>query len=1142
MDPTQTGGGLSFANALGISFSQSQIRGAGGAGGSNIDVFSTVTLLLNGNTLTAEPGDSSVDIGASITGQNVQYISQMAGTTMINSPTMINGNLALPHQYNFSMNPEQSATLPTATINADINVGTPTVNPSIMLYPASFNIAKGDTTFSGDSFGVTCPVIGLSASNVTFNTSNVTINTSSIITTASSITTNTPTATTNTTTAQTNTTIYVLSSQTAYISSDQNLSISTNSGSINMNAASNVNINSSGSNVNIESYYITNVKGSDVNVVGDSGLSLFNTPIVNVKAGPGGPLGGRVNIDAFASYGEVAGYGLVSINAHGSVNNPAVPIGGSVEINAFSAGLNTFAGATSAIRLNSATININAGAIPSFPTLAGSMVMFGNNIVSICAGSPAVLPQIPLTTYIYGLGGVRLDCGTGARITTLGILQAPDCEFDIISANSNSNFGVYFTDPITANVITPQPSPFVRNGGGDLYIRGSNIPFYNSYVQIQDVGSLAFATAYNTSNVRGAITGLSTINGQGVGEFGGSSWSLYNQISTLSSITANSGSISSLTVSSFNGTPFAPWYNVPAAGPVQMNQNSINNASYIITSNFYTTELNGQYTGADMGKLTMKASTLSIIASTISMLNLSTVNGNSYIDTRSWATVPATVGIDANGKNVGNVGTIFANDVVVGNSIVFTNPDGIIDINDNALINVSSIQASAGNAISFANAGLINVSTINGATFPQTAITGNSIITSSLTVSSIAGIFGGAVNMVNTTINQLAGLFSASVNTPLLTNTGTDGPIQIYDVSGVIVGGGTGTGPVSLINLSSINGVSYPLAVQTADSLIVSSITVSSINAIFGGTVNMSNTIINQLAGLFSASVNTPILTNVGIAGTPLSIYDTDGVIVGGGTGPVSLVNLSSINGVAYTGGASWNGNATSGLNMNQYAIANAAAVGVTGTVTTGAVNALANINSPQYYGTNATLTGAITIGGTTLDSGGLGANGITLATYANIPALQAVQSINGESYVNPFKIVAPNFAIPYSGYTVTINTGNLAGYWYFTGASDITIHIQFQAPAPPPGGSGYYFNGSFGGRYTFFNQNPVNNMYIYASVYYTGPDYPAGTIQINPREGLTLEVVPYGASSSYPSSSQASWNKIGFIHYEKVGPIVPAS
>jgi hypothetical protein len=704
MDPTQTGGGLSFANALGISYSQSQVRGAPSGGGT--DVFSTVTLLLNGNLISAEPGDSSVNIADSITGQNVQYISQMAGTTMINSPTMVNGNLVLPHQYNFSMNPEQSAGTPTATINANLNVGTSTLNPDIILYPNVFNVASGDTVFSGDSLSATCSTIGFTASNIT-------ITTSSITTIASSITTNTPTATTNTTTAQTNTTVYVLSSQTAYISSDQNLSISTNSGSINMNAASNVNINSSGSNVNIESYYITNVKGSDVNVVADSGLSAFNTPIVNITA-QNGPLGGLINLNSYASYGEVAGYGRVSINAHGSTNNPAVPIGGSIDINAFSAGLNTFAGATSAIRLNAATININAGAIPSFPTLAGSMVMFGNNIVSICAGSPAVFPQIPLTTYLYGLAGLRLDCGTGARVTSLGIFQAPNVELDIIRANSNAALGVYFADPITANVITPQPSFFVPNGGGDLYIRGSNTILHNSYVQLQDIGSLAFATAYNTSNVRGAITGLSTINGQGVGEFGGSSWSLYNQVSTLSSITADSGSISSLTVSSFNGTPFAPWYNVPAAGPVEMNENSINNASYIITSNFYTTELNGQYTGADMGKLTMKASTLSIIASTISMLNLSTVNGNSYIDTRSWATVPATVGIDANGKNISNVGTIFANDVTVGNSIVFTNPNGIININDNALIGVSSIQAFTGQSISFANAGLINISSING--------------------------------------------------------------------------------------------------------------------------------------------------------------------------------------------------------------------------------------------------------------------------------------------------------------------------------------------------------------------------------------------------------------------------------------------
>ena len=123
-----------------------------------------------------------------------------------------------------------------------------------------------------------------------------------------------------------------------------------------------------------------------------------------------------------------------------------------------------------------------------------------------------LLMKVRRVLYIYGLAGVRLDCGTGARITTLGILQAPDIEVDMIAANGSSNQGVYFRDPITANVISPQPSPLFPNGGGDLYIRGSNLLFNNSYVQIQDVGSIAFATAY-ASNVTGAITGLSTING-----------------------------------------------------------------------------------------------------------------------------------------------------------------------------------------------------------------------------------------------------------------------------------------------------------------------------------------------------------------------------------------------------------------------------------------------------------------------------------------------------------------------------------------------------------------------------------------------------------------------------------------------------
>jgi len=878
-----------------------------------------------------------------------------------------------------------------------------------------------------------------------------------------------------------------------------------------MNAASNVNINSSGSNVNIESYYITNVKGSDVNVVADSGLSAFNTPIVNITA-QNGPLGGLINLNSYASYGEVAGYGRVSINAHGSTNNPAVPIGGSIDINAFSAGLNTFAGATSAIRLNAATININAGAIPSFPTLAGSMVMFGNNIVSICAGSPAVLPQIPLTTYLYGFAGLRLDCGTGARVTSLGILQAPNVELDIIRANSNAALGVYFADPITANVITPQPSFFVPNGGGDLYIRGSNTILHNSYVQLQDIGSLAFATAYNTSNVTGAITGLSTINGQGVGEFGGSSWSLYNQVSTLSSITADSGSISSLTVSSFNGTPFAPWYNVPAAGPVQMNQNSINNASYIITSNFYTTELNGQYTGADMGKLTMKASTLSIIASTISMTNLSTVNGNSYIDTRSWATVPATVGIDANGKNIGNVGTIFANDVVVGNSIVFTNPDGIIDINDNALINVSSIQASAGNAISFANAGLINISSINGNGISSFTNTWISTATTDLDMNNfnINNTYSMTTNVLLASLVTMDILSTASITCFGDINVNSNSIINVSSIQ-ASAGNVINFANAGLTNISTING--YPISsianswISTATTqLDMNNNSIVNTNTATANTFLASKAVLDNIStsgvtsfGNFNMKLNNIFSTNIitAVGGAIRTQMDTGG-FYGNGVTAVSYVDtpaltgISSINGAPYTGGSSWNGNATSALNMNNNPI-------------NGATTIAGNLVSANNFTTSGVAINPtnITIGSTTLDGGGLGATGITV-TYAGVSGNVSAGSLTTGAItgttINGTKIFTlPNVnqyisvgvtAITYvavSPGTVNIQSANA------TGAGDLSVTFRIRDSDNIPG------------EYRFCNANGVNNMNVQFQTQDPYGNFPnwGGNNQLNPGQSI---------------------------------------
>lgn len=793
--------GIYYPNALGDQFALSQATGNSLGGGAGSNIFSTVSLTQSGDLIFAEPGDSSVNIGQTTTGQNVQYISQMAGTTMINSPVVINGNVAIPHQYTFSMNPENNPTLPTATLNANVTVGgagtvalgsVGTPLSGVNVYSGGLNVVANTVDLQGSNSYVQIDQTNPGV-EVVSQSGNVGISAAGLINNTANN--------------------FFVSSANTRLSADSVFSVSTNQGSINMNAASNVNINSSGSNVNIESYYITNVKGSDVNVLADTGLSAFNTPIINVTA-QNGPLGGLINLDAYASYGQLAGYGHVTINAHGSENNPVTPIGGLIEMNAYSAGVGSFGGATSAIRLNAATINLNAGAIPPFLSLAGSAVLYGNNIVSICAGAPAILPQIPLTTYIYGTAGLRLDCGTGARVTSLGILQAPNVELDIVRANSNAGLGVYFADPISANVITPQPSFFVPNGGGDLFIRGSNTIFRNSYVQLQDIGSLSFATAY-ASNVTGAITGLSTINGQAVGAFSGASWSLYNQISSLSSITADVGVLSTLNVSTVNGTVFEPWYNVPAAGPVSMANNSINNASYIITSNLYSGKLNGLFEGAAQGCLAisttssltmMSASSITITAPTVSISTLSSINGAPYINTQDWSLSEAITNIDAAGNNVGNVGTVFTNNISITNDFTMTNNGNVADFGSNALINVSSLNGQpvanpAGTWVSTATTQL-NMSEfdiVNANTVAANSFVGGPSAIDSISTNAIKCF--GNINMT------LTNIFSTNI----IRSVGGAVTTQM-DTGGFFGNGVSAVSYVdtpSLRNISSINGAPY---------------------------------------------------------------------------------------------------------------------------------------------------------------------------------------------------------------------------------------------------------------------------------------------------------------------------------------------
>jgi len=176
--------GIIYPNALGVQFALSQANGNSQGGGAGSNVFSTVTLTQSGNLIYAEPGDSSVDIGQTIVGQNVQYISQMAGTTMINSPVVINGNVAIPHQYTFSMNPENNPTLPTATINGNVTVGgtaivglgsSGTPLEAVNVYSDGVNVVGGPVTVAASSILLEGPhsyigVDTLGGSNIYLNT------------------------------------------------------------------------------------------------------------------------------------------------------------------------------------------------------------------------------------------------------------------------------------------------------------------------------------------------------------------------------------------------------------------------------------------------------------------------------------------------------------------------------------------------------------------------------------------------------------------------------------------------------------------------------------------------------------------------------------------------------------------------------------------------------------------------------------------------------------------------------------------------------------------------------------------------------------------------------------------------------------
>jgi len=264
-----------------------------------------------------------------------------------------------------------------------------------------------------------------------------------------------------------------------------------------------VNIQAALNDVNITGFNNANVDGTDVNITADAGLfNPLNTPNVNIVA-KNGPTGGKVLLQGFAGEAGTAGFGRVSIEAFGS-SNPIATAGGLIDITAYSGALpaNLFT-ATSAVRMNGASVGISAGALNAFPSLAGSLTMYGNNIVSICAGIPAVLPQIPLTIYGFAPAGITWDTSNLGYIDLRGEVFAPS--------------------------IQPQ------NNDSNLIIHGRGS---NQFVDVLDVSRLWMGAGSNV----GEINFVSTFNSMTVGTA---------TLSNISSLGAQA-----INVSSINGYTF----------------------------------------------------------------------------------------------------------------------------------------------------------------------------------------------------------------------------------------------------------------------------------------------------------------------------------------------------------------------------------------------------------------------------------------------------------------------------------------------------------------------------------------------------------------------------------------------------------
>jgi len=403
--------------------------------------------------------------------------------------------------------------------------------------------------------------------------------------------------------------------------------------------------------VTVNSYNsIDNNAGVAFNVTVDRGINpAANAGIrLNAKNGAGG------RIDIIADEAEITpSPGIINMTANGgniTIDGNTFSVGGLINIDANSGSLSPYS-LTSAVKVSAAGINLYAGGIPSVGSLAGYLFQYANLGVNICAGLPSVIPNIPTTVYIFGLGGVRIEGYAGIQML------------------SDTYIGNLY--PLS---------------GSDLILQGRSLP--NGYVKVRDCNEFTMTS--------GGAAQINTITGVG----GGSNPTTIDNIKS-NNISADS---SNLTITGKVNTLVADYlveiqkadtiaFDAAGAGAITGLQ-TINGAPYV---------------ASDTNQWATYPAVQNVDISGFDLTNVNQINGAPYPppagDVSTWATFPAVQNVDISGFAVTNVNNIAFLDngyiVSAGSLGIFSDLSGDL-----------SIAAAGGGNVNIGNGGLGNINIV----------------------------------------------------------------------------------------------------------------------------------------------------------------------------------------------------------------------------------------------------------------------------------------------------------------------------------------------------------------------------------------------------------------------------------------------